>query len=396
MNVFISWSKDKSRETASSLRELIKGCLAPINVWTSHVDMEAGTKWYFEIENHLEKASVGIVCITAENLSSPWLLFEAGAMLKAKNLIPYLVGISTDKLPGPLKQYPVCTADRDGTLKLLKALDLANGSVIEKEILETRFDTFWPTADHRINGAMHNNINKIQYPLGVEGIFKNRSDGYDWFVQYLRAEAESQGPNKRLWIIGSSLQGFDVGGANRYTIFDAIEKVRTPQCLRVLLTDPDISHYREKLEEKGKGQIEQEILASLKKLMETYKVPTDCIKLYGGTPTVSAIATSTHMLLNPYPYGIPAHKCFSLIVKKTSDDSDIYNQYIEAHFEKGWKYGKPLAMPLKMGNEQHKDKPEFLPQEPDPLDTTFGAWADIACDDRVYNNRHVLLAQQVK
>ena len=47
--------------------------------WMSETDIEKGTRGLSELAKALEAIKVGISCLTPENLSAPWLLFEAGA-----------------------------------------------------------------------------------------------------------------------------------------------------------------------------------------------------------------------------------------------------------------------------------------------------------------------------
>ena len=341
MSVFISWSKRRSKEVAIALRQLLDECLCPMGIWTSTVDMGAGLKWFEEIERHLGEATVGIVCITPENFTSPWVLFEAGSMLRAGRLIPYLVDAEVQELPGPLQQYQACPTTRDGTLTLVRAVNASAPKPIDDRILETRFDAFWPTADQTINRTKIPTVSPPTW-LGIEAVYPSRADGFDAFVTFLRTEVQDSGPRERLWIIGSSLQGFDSVGAS-FTIWDAIDSAVRARCLRVLLTAPEVSHYRESPENRIGGQIRNEIGTTLNNLYLNHRVPESSIRLYPGTPTVAAIASSTHMLLNPYPYGRSAYKHFSLIARKTSNDRDIYNQYIEAHFKRGWEFGRHLS-----------------------------------------------------
>jgi len=353
MSVFISWSNTKSKSVATALRRLIDECLCPVPVWMSAVDMEAGVKLYEEIERYLGEAKVGIVCITDENLKSPWVLFEAGAMLKAGRLVPYLIGIADHDLPGPLSPYQACPATRDGTLSVLRAVNSTSLSSIDERLLERRFDAFWPSADQAINQTSPT-TSDLDVGLGVDAILRNRSEAFHLFVDYLRSEVHQSGPKSRLWIIGSSLQGFDVV-ASTITIWDAIDAAVPSGCLRVLLTAPEVSHFREKPEDRIPGQIKGEIGVALNKLLESHRIPAEFIRLYPGSPTVTAIATSTHMFLNPFPYGLSSFHCFSLIVRKTSDETDIYNQYIAAHFEKGWKLSRPLTQEDIALTQRHND-----------------------------------------
>ncbi|MEM7395521.1 MAG: hypothetical protein AAF492_24585, partial [Verrucomicrobiota bacterium] len=173
--------------------------------------------------------------------------------------------------------------------------------------------------------------------LGVESIYRNRSEAYESFIEYLKLDE-----GERLWVIASSLQGFEAVSGN-FSIWDAIKVGARNKNLRVLLTDPEYSRYREKPEERISGQIKGEIGVALNKLTEIHQVPDDFIRLYPGTPTVAAIATSSHMLLNPYPYGDSSFHCFSIIVRKTADEKHVYNQYIDKHFQQGWKLARELT-----------------------------------------------------
>jgi hypothetical protein len=38
--------------------------------------------WFQSLANTLENALAGIICVTPENRSSPWLLFEAGSLIR--------------------------------------------------------------------------------------------------------------------------------------------------------------------------------------------------------------------------------------------------------------------------------------------------------------------------
>jgi len=44
-----------------------------------------GKKWSKELNDALEESKVGIICLNRNNLSEPWILFEAGAIAKTKD-----------------------------------------------------------------------------------------------------------------------------------------------------------------------------------------------------------------------------------------------------------------------------------------------------------------------
>ena len=56
----------------------------------------------------LETCNFGVLCITRENLNSPWILFEAGALAESmqdERVIPLLLDLDFKDLSGPLAQF---------------------------------------------------------------------------------------------------------------------------------------------------------------------------------------------------------------------------------------------------------------------------------------------------
>ena len=83
VNIFISWSGERSRAIAQSLREWLPYVLPNAKPWMSAADIDRGSRWSSEISQELDRANVGIICLTPDNLEAPWVLFEAGALSKA-------------------------------------------------------------------------------------------------------------------------------------------------------------------------------------------------------------------------------------------------------------------------------------------------------------------------
>jgi hypothetical protein len=46
----------------------------------SATDIDKGTRWREEVAPALDTMKVGVLCLTPENLTAEWLLFEAGAL----------------------------------------------------------------------------------------------------------------------------------------------------------------------------------------------------------------------------------------------------------------------------------------------------------------------------
>ena len=82
MKIFISWSRNNSHNAAKALREWLPLLFQTIEPWLSSSDIMAGTRWANELAENLDKIDFGILCLTQDNVNSPWILFEAGALSK--------------------------------------------------------------------------------------------------------------------------------------------------------------------------------------------------------------------------------------------------------------------------------------------------------------------------
>ena len=152
MNVFISWSGTRSREVATALRQWIPALLPSSEPWIAS-DLPAGSDWNREITHQLQQARTGIICLTADNKDSPWLLFEAGALARAGKLYLYLIDLKAAEITGPLAQFQATRADKDGTWRLIAALNNATEEQVPEDVLRPQFDERWPQLQHALTAA---------------------------------------------------------------------------------------------------------------------------------------------------------------------------------------------------------------------------------------------------
>lgn len=90
-NIFISWSKAKSKDFAIEVKHLIESLDPVSEVFMSEEDIIAGEKVQEKIIQNIVKCDKLILCFTRENKKSPWLLYEAGfANGLDKMVIPFL------------------------------------------------------------------------------------------------------------------------------------------------------------------------------------------------------------------------------------------------------------------------------------------------------------------
>ncbi len=89
--IFISWSKSKSKELAKNTKIILETLMPSTKIFMSEEDIHAGEHVQDKIIQHIEQCDTLILCFTAENKKSPWLLYEAGyASGLHKCVIPFL------------------------------------------------------------------------------------------------------------------------------------------------------------------------------------------------------------------------------------------------------------------------------------------------------------------
>ena len=155
MKVFISWSGERSKYIAESLRTWLPKVIQAVEPWMSQEDIGPGMRWSHEIASELEASTFGLICITPENQSNPWIMFETGALSKTLEqtfVCPYLYDIQASELSGPISQFQALVSSRDGTLKILKSLNQALGKKsLAQEELEEIFDVWWPRLERKLS-----------------------------------------------------------------------------------------------------------------------------------------------------------------------------------------------------------------------------------------------------
>lgn len=163
LNIFISWSGERSRAIAEFLTQWLQKVIQISKPWMSDFDIEKGKRWSEEIGKNLSFHNIGIICVTPENYKASWLLFEAGALSKSlghAKVCPLLLGMSPSELTGPLTQFQATIFNKKDFLKLIKTLnsEIKNLKIKEK-ILKDAFEKNWPELEDKIN-----EISKIEIP----------------------------------------------------------------------------------------------------------------------------------------------------------------------------------------------------------------------------------------
>jgi DNA-binding XRE family transcriptional regulator len=154
MRIFISWSGERSGRVATVLQAWIPRVVQAVRPWLSSASIDPGARWGAEVSEALQDLQFGVLCLTPENITAPWVLFEAGALSKSvseSRLVPYLVGFEARELEGPLAQFQNVQADRRGTYQLVTAINAAAGERgVSSDVLGESFDVWWPRLEPQL------------------------------------------------------------------------------------------------------------------------------------------------------------------------------------------------------------------------------------------------------
>lgn len=154
MKIFISWSDERSEALAKALRDWFPLVLHFAEPWLSKSDIQPGERWSVEIAKELEASNFGVICITRENLNSPWILFESGALAKSMQdgrVIPLLLDLDFKEISGPLAQFQAKKADQLGIKDLVVSLNKVASAQVPESQLDRLFSALWDDLEKQIS-----------------------------------------------------------------------------------------------------------------------------------------------------------------------------------------------------------------------------------------------------
>lgn len=147
MRVFIGWSGTRSQALAQALHEWMPLVLHYVEPWVSEADVAAGERWAQVLSKELETSNFGIVCVTRENVGSPWILFEAGSLAKSLEegrVIPLLLDLEFSEISGPLAQFQAKKVDKDGVSEVVQSINKVEAQPVPEPQAKKLFDALWP------------------------------------------------------------------------------------------------------------------------------------------------------------------------------------------------------------------------------------------------------------
>lgn len=154
MKVFISWSGERSREVAVKLNRWIERNIQLAETWISTDDIGAGDIWFQQIKLRLDETSVGIICLTKENVNNPWILFEAGALAKGtkeNKVCTFLIDLKAGELKPPLSQFNATWLEHGSFRKLVKTISDGLDRPLSESVIDDVMGSAWANLNAEID-----------------------------------------------------------------------------------------------------------------------------------------------------------------------------------------------------------------------------------------------------
>ena len=152
--VFIAWSGETSHQVAKAFYDWVPRVIQA-KPWMSDEDIKKGARWYPELSSRLEEVNFGLICLTSENLSEPWILFEAGALSKALSSFAWtlLFKVKTSDVKGPLSEFQHTSIEQSQIRKLILDMNSALGEKrqISESIIDNAFNSCWNDLESALN-----------------------------------------------------------------------------------------------------------------------------------------------------------------------------------------------------------------------------------------------------
>ena len=158
MNVFISWSGERSRMAAEAFyRALPMILLKPKSDFYLSTGIYKGADWEKNLNEGLQAADFGILCVTRENFNAPWMIYEAGYLSHkagADKIAPFLLDVSPSELEGPVTHFHATKFEKEDLQKLVLDMNLLESKPLREKNLVDNFEDAYDRWEERLKEAV--------------------------------------------------------------------------------------------------------------------------------------------------------------------------------------------------------------------------------------------------
>ena len=245
MKIFVSWSGTQSHEAATALKNWLPYIFTDAQVFVSSEDIRKGKRWLSEISKELSTTNFGIVCLTQDNLESPWILFEAGALskLKSAQVCTLLFGnLRNADVEGPLSNFQSTIFNRGDFLKLIQSINSKLGkSRLEEQRLKAMFEKWWPDLDIAIIASSKHSEKSVKPKRSQEELLSEVLEITRAIARNLKESSEIDGYQKMRRLVNLPLKELELS-ASTTNFLSSINILTIGQL--AMKTEQEIIKYR--------------------------------------------------------------------------------------------------------------------------------------------------------
>lgn len=160
MRIFVSWSGERSKAVAKVVNNWVQSVIQSARPWLSTENIENGSVWYNSISTQLSETTFGIICITQDNKTNPWILFESGALAKGlsdSRICTFLIDLQPADITPPLSMFHHTFPTEESLYALVETINnnMSEGRLAE-DVLRRSFKRCWPEFEEDFNKALEN------------------------------------------------------------------------------------------------------------------------------------------------------------------------------------------------------------------------------------------------
>jgi hypothetical protein len=159
VKIFISWSGDASEYVARKLQHYLPRIIQGLTTFMSKTDIEKGTQGTAAIDDELRETDYCISCLTPDNLTNPWINFEAGAIAKhgpESRVWTVLINMDSTQLSDkhPLRRFQYAELKKRDFFDLLKSINKEiKKPPLSEDMLEEQFELLWDKIESDLNAT---------------------------------------------------------------------------------------------------------------------------------------------------------------------------------------------------------------------------------------------------
>jgi TIR domain-containing protein len=248
LKVFVSWSGPISRGVAKAISDWLGLVAQHVEPWMSDAEIKSGDRWNETVARSLDETDFGLVCVTKDNQSAPWLMFESGALakrLETARLVPLCIDLTPAEITSPLQSFQGRCTDEDGMRQLVHELSELAPHPRKSEEIDRLFQAMWPSLKSGIDEAKS---------LGVEHPRKPNRTPEDMLtelvtrVRSLEHSADRGGPSnldsRHILLLAQAVEQLDHNVRRLPSLLEIVDRLNFAASASALADDEDAQKDR--------------------------------------------------------------------------------------------------------------------------------------------------------